>query len=65
VSGSRGLRLSFAGGILVALSGLSLVALPDVLAAVGLLAGAVAVGGGFAWTMVEFYVPPESSDDER
>ena len=55
---SRGLRLSFAGGIVVFLSGLSLLLLPDVISGAGMLLGACAVGGGFMWTMIEFYVPP-------
>jgi len=55
---SRGLRLSFAGGILVFLSGLSLLLLPDVVSGAGMLLGACAVGGGFMWTMLEFYTPP-------
>lgn len=54
---SRGLRLSFAGGIVVAVSGLSLLLLPDAVSAIGMLLGAMAVGGGFMWTMIEFYVP--------
>jgi hypothetical protein len=55
---SRGLRLSFAGGIVVFLSGLSLLLLPDVVSGAGMLLGACAVGGGFMWTMLEFYAPP-------
>jgi hypothetical protein len=55
---SRGLRLSFAGGIVVFLSGLSLLLLPDVISGAGMLLGACAVGGGFMWTMLEFYVAP-------
>lgn len=56
---SRGLRLSVAGGTLVFLGALSLLFLPDVIAAAGMLIGACAVGGGFMWTMVEFYVTPQ------
>jgi len=55
---SRGLRLSFAGGIVVFLSGLSLLLLPDVVSGAGMLLGACAVGGGFMWTMLEFYAAP-------
>ena len=55
---SRGLRLSFAGGIVVFLSGLSLLLLPDVVSGAGMLLGACTVGGGFMWTMLEFYAAP-------
>jgi hypothetical protein len=37
---------------------LSLIVLPAVIAAPAMLIGAMAVGGGFIWTMIEFYVPP-------
>lgn len=56
---SRGLRLSFAGGVTVLVSGLSLLLLPDVIAGAGMLLGACAVGGGFMWTMLEFYAGPQ------
>jgi hypothetical protein len=55
---SPGLRLSFAGGIVVLISGLSLLLLPDVVSGVGMLLGACAVAGGFIWTMLEFYASP-------
>lgn len=55
---SRGLRLSVAGGLLVLVSALSLLLLPDVVSGAGMLIGACAVGGGFIWTMLEFYTQP-------
>jgi hypothetical protein len=58
---SRGLRVSVAGGILVFISALSMLVLPDLVAAAGMLIGACAVGGGFAWTMLEFYTAPNDS----
>jgi hypothetical protein len=56
---SSGLRLSFAGGVVVLISGLSLLLLPDVVSGAGMLLGACAVGGGFIWTMLEFYASQE------
>lgn len=56
---SRGLRLSVTGGVLVFLGALSLLFLPDFMSGVVMLIGACAVGGGFMWTMVEFYVTPQ------
>ncbi len=61
---SRGLRLSFAGGIVVLAGGLLLLAVPDALAAIVMLLGAVAVAGGFMWTMLEFYVSPPGPPPE-
>ena len=60
---SRGLRLSVAGGVFVLISSLSLLLLPDIVAAVGMLIGACAIGGGFMWTMAEFYIPPQQPPD--
>ncbi|HEU0073103.1 MAG TPA: hypothetical protein VFS30_03760 [Dehalococcoidia bacterium] len=56
---SRGLRLSIAGAILVLISGISLLFLPDIVSGAGMLVGACAVGGGFMWTMIEFYLTPQ------
>jgi hypothetical protein len=56
---SRGLRLSLAGGVLVLVSALSLLLLPDMVSGAGMMLGACAVGAGFMWTMFEFYVPPQ------
>jgi len=58
IASSPGLRLSFVGGVVVLISGLSLLLLPDMISGAGMLLGACAVGGGFMWTMFEFYVPP-------
>jgi hypothetical protein len=55
---SKGLRLSFAGGAVIAISILSLLVLPKLIAGVGMMIGACGVGGGFIWTMLEFYLPP-------
>jgi hypothetical protein len=60
---SPGLRLSFVGGIVVLISGLSLLLLPDVISGAGMLLGACAVGGGFMWTMMEFYGSPQKPPD--
>jgi hypothetical protein len=58
VLSSRGLKLSCSGGLLVALSMLSLFVLPGAVGGVGMMFGAVAVIGGFIWTMAEYYVSP-------
>jgi hypothetical protein len=62
---SPGLRLSFAGGIVVALGMLGLIVLPDLVAAPAMLIGALAVGAGFIWTMLEFYIPHSDPPDDR
>jgi hypothetical protein len=61
---SPGFRLSFAGGIVVALGMIGLTVLPDLVAAPAMLIGAVAVGAGFVWTMVEFYMPHSEPPDD-
>jgi hypothetical protein len=58
VLNSKGLRLSCSGGLLVALSMVSLLVLPGAVGGVGMMIGAVAVIGGFIWTMAEYYVSP-------
>jgi hypothetical protein len=45
--------------MLVFLGAISLLFLPDILAGAGMMIGACAVGGGFMWTMLEFYVTPQ------
>ena len=60
---SQGLRLSLVGGLVVLLSALSLIVLPDMVSGAGMLIGACAVGGGFAWTMLEFYTTPHNPPD--
>jgi hypothetical protein len=58
VLSSRGFRLSCAGGVAVAISLASLLVLPGAVAGAGMLTGAVAVIGGFLWTMAEYYASP-------
>jgi hypothetical protein len=52
------LKLSCSGGALVALSMLSLLVLPAAIGGAGMMIGAVAVMGGFVWTMAEYYTSP-------
>lgn len=61
---SRGLWLSCAGAILVALSMASLLVVPGAIAGGGMLVGAIAVIAGFVWTMTEYYLSPPSSEDQ-
>jgi hypothetical protein len=60
---SRGFRLSAVGGLLILISAISMVLLPDYVAGAGMVVGACAVGGGFMWTMAEFYVTPQQPPD--
>jgi hypothetical protein len=62
---SRGLRVSVAGGILVVISMLSLLVLPKLLSGIGMMVGACGVGGGFMWTMLEFYIPPSKPPQDN
>jgi hypothetical protein len=64
VLGSRGLRLSCGGGALVAFSMLSLLVLPAAIGGAGMMIGAVAVMGGFVWTMAEYYTSPVDPPDD-
>ena len=57
------MRLSCAGGLAVALSMASLLVLPGAIAGAGMLAGAMAVIGGFIWTMAEYYTSLPPGDD--
>ncbi|HEX5368676.1 MAG TPA: hypothetical protein VFY10_04600 [Dehalococcoidia bacterium] len=61
---SPGLRLSFAGGIVVILGMLGLIVLPTLVAAPAMLIGALAVGAGFIWTLIEFYMPQPGPPDD-
>ena len=60
---SRGFRLSAVGGLVILVSAISMALLPDYVAGVGMLVGACAVGAGFMWTMLEFYVTPQQPPD--
>ena len=50
-----GLRLSLAGGIVVAVSLVALVFVPDTLPAAAMMIGGLAVIGGFVWSLAHFY----------
>ena len=50
-----GLRLSLIGGIVVAVSLVALVFLPDALPAAAMMIGGLAVIGGFVWSLAGFY----------
>jgi hypothetical protein len=52
---SAGLRLSAAGGLVFLVSLVGLLVLPDAVAAFGMLAGGLAVMGGFVWTLLSYY----------
>ena len=51
-----GLRLSLIGGIVVAVSLVALVFLPDAVPAVAMMIGGLAVIGGFVWSLAHFYI---------
>jgi hypothetical protein len=50
-----GIRLSLAGGIVVAVSLIALVFLPDAVPAAAMMVGGVAVIAGFVWSLAQFY----------
>jgi multisubunit Na+/H+ antiporter MnhG subunit len=62
---SRGLRLSVIGAVFVAVGMMALVFMPDVLPALVMMAGGVAVIGGFMWTLAEYYLSPPPPPEER
>ena len=55
---SKGLRLSVAGAILVALSMPALLVVPEMIPGFAMMIGGLAVIGGFIWTLAELYFPP-------
>jgi hypothetical protein len=52
---SPGLRVAIAGGIVFFLAAASLIFLPKIIGAAGMLAGGCAVFGGFLQTMFSWY----------
>ena len=50
-----GLRLSLVGGVVVAVSLVALVFLPDAVPAAAMMLGGLAVIGGFVWSLAHFY----------
>jgi hypothetical protein len=62
VINTPGLRLSLVGGIVVAVSLIAIVFLPDTVPAVAMMFGGLAVIGGFVWSLADFYFvkpPPD------
>lgn len=62
--GTNGLRLSLAGGLGVVIGAIALFFLPDMLPAVLMMAGGLAVIGGFVWSLAHFYVDPATHTDD-
>ena len=54
----RGLRISAVGAVVFIASLLSLLVLPPAVSIIGLLAGGLAVWGGFIWTLFSYYGQP-------
>jgi hypothetical protein len=52
---SKGLRLSVAGAVVVALSMPALIVMPDLIPGFAMMIGGLAVIGGFIWTLAELY----------
>jgi hypothetical protein len=52
---SAGLRVSLAGAVIFVISVVALIFVPAVVAITGLLAGGMAVWGGFIWTLLSYY----------
>ena len=61
---SKGLRISVVGAIVVAVSMIALTVVPDVLPGLTMMAGGLAVIGGFIWTLAELYFPPSDRPPE-
>ena len=61
--GTNGMRLSLAGGLAVVIGAIALFFLPDTLPAVLMMAGGLAVIGGFVWSLAHFYIDPATPDD--
>jgi hypothetical protein len=55
VINTPGLRLALAGGLVVAISLIALVFLPDTIPAAAMMLGGLAVIGGFVWSLAHFY----------
>ena len=54
----RGLRLSAAGAAVFLTSLVSLLFLPGLVAAAGMLVGGLCVWAGFIWTLLVYYTQP-------
>jgi hypothetical protein len=52
------LRLSIAGALVVAVCMPALLVVPEVIPGLAMMAGGLAVIGGFIWTLAELYFPP-------
>ena len=61
---SKGLRLSIAGALLVAICMPALIFIPDVIPGLAMMVGGLAVIGGFIWTLAELYYPPSDKPPE-
>ena len=59
-----GLGLSLVGGIVVAVSLIALVFLPDTVPAAAMMLGGVAVIAGFVWSLAHFYTDTPSPPNE-
>lgn len=59
-----GLKLALAGGIVVAVSLIALVFLPDFVPSIAMMAGGLAVIGGFVWSLAGFYLDTPAPPDE-
>jgi hypothetical protein len=55
VINTPGIRLSLAGGIVVVVSLIALIVLPDTVPALAMMLGGLAVIGGFVWSLAQFY----------
>jgi hypothetical protein len=60
---SFGLRVSLAGALLVGVSTVALVFMPDLLPAIGMMIGGLAVIGGFLATLAHFYTQQPPADE--
>ena len=58
-----GLKLALIGGIIVAVSLIALVFLPDLVPSLVMMLGGLAVIGGFVWSLADLYSAPAPPDE--
>ena len=59
-----GLKLALVGGIVVAVSLIALLVLPDLVPSIVMMFGGLAVIGGFVWSLAHFYLDTPAPPDE-
>lgn len=60
---TNGLTVSLIGGLVVAVSLIALLFIPDVGPAIAMMVGGVGVIGGFMWSLAHFYFGPDTPNE--